>query len=97
MALPANAPINLNSASVSSGQIDLVWTDTADNEDGFKLERSTSGGAFGLHAVLGANRTTFSDTSLTPDTLYTYRVRAFNPAGDSGFAELSVSTWPLPP
>ena len=94
--LPAS-PGNLVAMTVSSYQIDLTWSDLANNETGFKIEKSTGGGPFTPIAVLGANVTAFSDGGLTPATLYSYRVRAYNPAGESAFAEAGASTPPLPP
>ena len=97
-ALPPAAPNNLAATAISSSQIDLTWSDLANNETGFKIERSTSGEPFTPIATLGANVTTFSDGGLTPATLYSYRVRTYNPAGESSaFAEASASTLPLPP
>jgi hypothetical protein len=89
------APTNLKATIVSPTQINLTWTDTSDNEDGFKLE-CKAGDAAEWKPVMGripANYTLFTDYGLEPGRTYTYRVRAFNAAGESGWsAEVTTST-----
>ncbi|MCS6776655.1 MAG: proprotein convertase P-domain-containing protein [Chloroherpetonaceae bacterium] len=77
-----NAPGGLT-ATIAGSHVQLSWTDNSDNELGFKIERQTIGGTFQLIAQTGPNVTTYLDTNVTPDTLYTYRVRAFVAEGDS--------------
>lgn len=84
-ATPA-APINLISTAISQTRIDLSWTDSSGNEDGFKIERSPDGRTFTQVATVGANVTTFANTGLTCNTFYHYRVRAFNANGNSAYS-----------
>ena len=97
VALPA-APSGLSAVAVSNNQINLVWTDNAANETGFKIERSlTSGSGFSEIATAGANVTSYQNTGLSPATVYYYRVRANNAGGDSAYsAEASTTTGGLP-
>lgn len=77
------SPSNLAGIAFSTTQINLTWADNSTNETGFKIERKT---ALGDYAVIGttvANIMTFSDTGLTPATTFTYRVYAYNEAGNS--------------
>ena len=61
---PPNAPSGLSASAVSSSQIDLVWTDNSNNESGFKIERKTgAGGAWGQIDTVGANVTTYNNTT----------------------------------
>jgi hypothetical protein len=83
---PPAAPINLIATALSATRIDLAWTDNANNEDGFKIERSTDGITFTQIATVGANVTTFSNTGLTCATFYQYRVRAYNANGNSAYS-----------
>jgi hypothetical protein len=70
-----NAPSNL-SASVSGSNVSLSWTDNANNETGYEIERSnSSSGGYSTLASLGANTTSYSDNGLADGTYY-YRVRA---------------------
>jgi len=93
------APSNLTARAKSSSQIDLRWQDNADNEDGFKIERKAwFGGEWGEIKRVGSKTTTYSDAGLRPDTVYYYRVRAYNSAGYSSYSnEVSCLTPPLPP
>jgi len=88
-----NAPNNLSATAVLSTQIDLSWNDNSNNEDGFKIERKFGGGSFTEIATVNSDVTTYNDTGLSANTMYTYRVRAYNTAGDSGYtSEASVTT-----
>lgn len=91
--IPA-APTALILASPSSQQMNLSWTQNSANESGFRIERSLNGSTFALVATVPANVTAFNDTGLIPGTLYYYRVRSTNPAGDSGFAASNLPTRP---
>ena len=98
-------PSNLAATVVSYSQIDLSWQDNSDNEIGFKIERKTgAGGNYQQIATAGANVIKYSDTGLSGDTTYYYRVRAFNDKGDSPYAsnqagalEVSATTLSPPP
>ena len=93
---PPAAPSGLTATAVSSSQIDLAWTDNADDEDGFHVERSLDGTSFTEIASVGANVTSYSDGSLSPSTTYTYRVRAYNSAGNSDYSNTASATTEAP-
>jgi lysophospholipase L1-like esterase/fibronectin type 3 domain-containing protein len=76
------APASLTATAISSGRIDLVWSDVA-GETGYRVERSTGGGSWAAIATTAANVTSYSDTGLASSTTYSYRVVATNGAGDS--------------
>jgi hypothetical protein len=94
------APLNLVATPVSQSRIDLAWTDTSDNEQGFQIERGT-GNPFEdpiIVATLPANTTSWSDVGLPADTGFGYRVRAFNAAGASLWSNgASAATLAFPP
>jgi hypothetical protein len=89
---PPNAPTNL-SATATATQINLVWTDNASNETGFKIERAqSSGGPYNVIATLGAGATSYSNTGLQATTTYYYHVYAYNEAGISANSAVSATT-----
>ena len=91
--VPPAGPSGLVANVVSSSQISLSWVDNSDNENGFKVERKTgAGGAYSQIAVVGTNGTSFPDSGLSPDTIYYYRVRSYNTAGDSAYSNESSAT-----
>ena len=83
------APSGLRITSITSATVSLAWTDNANNETGFKVQRKQ--GATGIYtqiATPGANVTTFTDndSALLDGTRYYYKVCASNSAGDSPFS-----------
>ncbi len=84
---PPTPPSNLTATAVSDSRIDLAWADNAGDESGFKIERKTgAGGTYAEIATVGANVTGYSDTGLTANTQYFYRVRAYNTGGHSAYS-----------
>ncbi len=96
---PPSAPGALSATAVSNSQINLAWTDNADNESGFKIERKTGvAGVYGVIDSAGANATMYSSTGLAGSTQYYYRVRAYNAGGNSTYSnEANATTLPNPP
>lgn len=91
-------PSGLLATPTSATQIGLLWTDQANNETGFILERSSDGAHFSPLITLAANTTTYLDTGLTPTATYYYRLAATNNYGTSLFTPAAMATTPeLPP
>lgn len=72
---------------VVNGDIRLSWTDNANNEEGFLIQRSSNGTDFDTLATIGANLTEYVDTAVAADETYYYRIHAFNAHGYYGEAE----------
>ena len=79
-------PLNLSATSGASS-VTLAWTDDSNIEDGYEVLRS-SAGSESVAALLPANATSFEDAAITPDVVYTYRIRATR---DGGFSQFSPS------
>jgi hypothetical protein len=88
-----NVPTALNAVAVSSNQVNLNWVDASTNEAGFKVERASGTGTNYLQvATLVANSTSYNNVNLNPGTPYSFRVRAYNSAGDSAPSSSATAT-----
>jgi probable HAF family extracellular repeat protein len=83
---PPAAPAALTGTALSSSRVSLTWTDNSGNEQGFRVQRALGAGSFVLLAELGANVTSYTDTTVKAGKTYQYRVRAFNGAGVSAWS-----------
>lgn len=90
------APTNLSATAFSRTQINLAWTDNSSDETGFKIERCQGATCtnFVQIATVGAGVTSFSNTGLTKNKTYRYRVRAYNASGDSAYSNIASATTP---
>jgi hypothetical protein len=90
------APSGLTATAVSSTRINLLWTDNSGNETGFKIERCKNANCTNYVEIaqVGANVTTFADTTVSRNTAYRYRVRAFNAGGNSPYSNAASAKTP---
>ena len=87
------APGNLVAKAVSHRQINLSWTDNADNERGFIIEHSQNPDSGWIVVDTTAqNQTFYSDTTLESNKTYFFRVRAYNDSGSSPFSNKASAT-----
>jgi hypothetical protein len=90
------APSSLTAQPTSSTSIVLGWQDNSDNETGSKIERKSgdcaSANSWAQIATKTANTTTHTNTGLTANTTYAYRVRAYNAEGDSAYSNCASAT-----
>ncbi|HNB51324.1 MAG TPA: hypothetical protein PK530_05255, partial [Anaerolineales bacterium] len=98
--LPPAAPTNLTGIANSSTQVALAWTDNANNELGFSIERCDGAGCitFAPIGTAAVNAANYTDQTAAPNTTYVYRVFAYNLTGNSTTPsnEVTVTTLPLP-
>ncbi|MCL5884134.1 MAG: fibronectin type III domain-containing protein [Deltaproteobacteria bacterium] len=88
-----SAPFGLVATPVSGSAISLAWVDNSSNEDSFVIERRTGAGPFLVIATPSTNDSAaYSDGLLDERTTYTYRVKARNSLGDSGYTNESTAT-----
>ncbi|MFX4263333.1 stalk domain-containing protein [Pelotomaculum propionicicum] len=81
------APGRLSAVALSGSEISLSWVDSSVNESGFKLERKMGKGDYAEIAIVPKDTTTYKDTGLQDNTVYSYRARAFNNNGASLYCE----------
>lgn len=86
-------PSNLVATNISSNENSLSWADNTAIETGYAIERNATGviGPWTGIATTTANVTSYSDSGLTADQTYYYRVRAFNTGGYSGYSNIDTA------
>jgi uncharacterized protein YkwD len=91
---PPTAP-NLTSAIARSAtEVDLTWTPGTDNVGITSYQILRNGSSLG---TVGSSSVFFADTGASPNTSYTYYVRAYDAAGNSATSNAAqVTTPPLP-
>ena len=85
------------SATVSAPNtsVTLNWTDNANNETNFWIERSINmESGFKRVGTAKKNRETFTDNFVNPNTTYFYRIRAINKSDQSEYSTIVEVTTP---
>jgi fibronectin type 3 domain-containing protein len=90
-----SAPANL-AATPTEDAVRLTWSDTSANELGFRIYR-LEGSNYMQISYVAANTVEYLDDLLTPGTTYSYRVTAYNGAGESGAAQIAATTLQILP
>ena len=101
------APTGLTATAqdVPQPQVLLEWTDNADNETGFVIERADGliGGTFSFLASVPAAVdpapviVSYTDTTVVPGNTYRYRVAAVTTGGQSAYSNEAAVTVPIAP
>ncbi|MCU0223270.1 MAG: PKD domain-containing protein [Acidobacteria bacterium] len=97
---PPAAPSNLVATAASTTQVNLTWKDNSDNERDFYIERCTGTAAvcnaspelFSFLDWPAANATAYSDYMVSPNTTYSYRIKARGVTVDSGWSNTAQVT-----
>jgi hypothetical protein len=79
----------------SAAELTLSWKDNANNEAGFAIERAPVAdagavGTFAEIAIVGPDVQSWTDIGLPNNTVFAYRVRAFNQGGFSAFTKVAT-------
>jgi FtsP/CotA-like multicopper oxidase with cupredoxin domain len=82
--VPPLAPTGLTGTLAFGPQVQLQWVDNSTDETGFTIQRCAGAGCTNFVDLdgVGANVTTYAD-NVAPNATYSYRVYAFNLAGNS--------------
>ena len=86
------APANLVATLPAAPEIKLTWTDNANSEEWFKIERLHRRRQLHADRRRQRNATSYVDTTVVPGTTYYYRVRAANTTGDSAYVGPASAT-----
>jgi hypothetical protein len=96
--VPPAAPSGANAVPSGSAVARVTWIDNATNESGFRVERSTDGGASWVAAgTAGLDEMGFYDVGQASEQPLCYRVIAFNSQGDSPPSNTDCTTLPAVP
>lgn len=78
-----------------AADLQLEWQDNSNNEDGFEIWRQQNDGEWLLIGATNANDVTFTDGVIPIGVTLSYKVRAWNQFGESGFTNIvSIGTFP---
>jgi len=92
---PAAPGLSADHLQYGLSNILLLWYAGSYNQDGFKVERCLGvicgETDFTMIATFSATSSYYFDTDVQPESTYTYRVRAFNRAGDSPASQISAT------
>lgn len=96
---PTSITFNASSVEIPtpSSKIILNWKDNSENETNFVIERSTDGISFAQIAQVAANTVTYTDTNLTTNTKYYYRIKAKTATESSSYSDVNSITTPAIP
>ncbi len=88
------APTSLAVTAAGTNQLNLSWTDTSfPVETGFYIERAVaSGGPWLQISTVGAGVAAYLDKNLYGGSTWYYRVRAYNPGGNSAYTSIVSGT-----
>ncbi|MEK7138744.1 MAG: LamG-like jellyroll fold domain-containing protein, partial [Patescibacteria group bacterium] len=87
-------PSNLSATAQSSSQINLTWTVSVDNVGvtDYRVERCQGVGCSSFTQIATPSTNSYSDTGLTANTTYQYRVRATDAVGNlSGYSGMATT------
>ena len=96
---PPSQPGTVGVSTISSSEIDIRWGASTDNVGvtGYDIERCSGGNCSNFAQIATATATSYKDTTLSASTSYTYRVRAFDAAGNlSPYSNAATATTPTP-
>lgn len=78
----------------SENKVILSWSNDPNNEEGYRIERSDDGGTTWRQiSSTGTDETTYTDDQNLLPGDYTYRITAFNSAGEANITA-SAGVWP---
>jgi PKD repeat protein len=86
-------PTNLTASALSGNSIRLNWTNNTTNQTEVRVERCRGSACtkFAEIAAVPGTATTFTNSGLTVNTTYRYRVQAYNSSGTSSYSNIATA------
>ncbi len=85
---PPTTPGSFSASASCSSQINLSWSASTDSGGsglaGYKIERCQGSGCSNFAQIATTSSTSYANTGLSASTSYSYRVRAYDGAGNNG-------------
>jgi len=95
--VPPTAPASLDATAISSTAVLVAWPAATDNVGvvAYLVERCEGEACTGFVQIVSRTTTSYIDTGRTPETVYRYRVRAVDDAGNFGpYSPIAEATTP---
>jgi len=89
-----DTPTGLSAIAVSDTRIDITWNTISQNADYYVLERTDSLPDLQPEwsVISNTNLTSYSNTGLTPQTKYFYRIKAYKNENESRYSGITSAT-----
>jgi hypothetical protein len=90
-ATPPPAPSNFAAIAASKSQINLSWSNNSTHQTGVHIERCRGASCtnFAPISTVAGTATSYADVGLASNTVYRYRVNAYNAAGSSPYSNIA--------
>jgi hypothetical protein len=76
-------PTALTAAIINGDQVKLTWVNNNSSQTGVEVQRHVPGGTYSVVATgLAGTTTTYTDTTAGPNSIYAYRIRAYDGSGN---------------
>ncbi len=83
---------NITVNAISGSQVGLSWSGTGPKIEGFEIEKSTDGQVFTPIGKFAVGKSAYTEESLSLNTSYWYKVRAYNYIGYSPYSDVKQVT-----
>lgn len=89
-------PAGISAAAMSPTSVKVSWTDSDTKATGYKLLRSSDGGAYAQITQIASHTTlSYTDTTVASDKTYSYRVQAYSASATSSASATAAVVTPL--
>jgi CRISPR-associated endonuclease Cas1 len=84
------APVKVRIDAATETMVVISWEDTYEGEEGFIIQRRDEKSDWKAVHITGPNETSWTDRTISPNTMYSYRVSVFNESMEMAWSEEAV-------